>query len=98
MLTWGRIHSAVLAIWVIAALLLAVDTALLGGEEAQLKRQRGADRKAQLELLHQRERLGAVVEHAASPALVEEAAERIGLDVRNPDTSGETEQSLALRE
>lgn len=78
-ITWSLVHGTVIAVWVVAALLLAVDTAMLGGEEAQLQRQRGADRKAQLDLLHRRDRLGAVVEREASPVLIEAAARRLDL-------------------
>ncbi|MDA3960373.1 MAG: hypothetical protein PF961_06260 [Planctomycetota bacterium] len=80
-ITWGIIHGTVFAAWLVAALLLAVSTAMLGGEEAQLQRQRGADRKAQLDLLHRRERLSAVVEQESSPALVERAVKRLELDI-----------------
>lgn len=83
-ITWSAVHGLAVAAWVVAALLLSLHTAMLGGEEAQLQRSRGADRATQLDLLHRRERLSAVVEREASPALLEAAARRLALPLRAP--------------
>lgn len=95
-ITWGAIHSIVFASWVVAALLLALHTAMLGGEEAQLERARGADRKAQLDLLHRRERLSAVVDREASPAMLEAAARRLDLPLYPPRPEADVLDGAAL--
>ena len=95
-ITWSIVHGLAVATWVVAALLLSLHTAMLGGEEAQLERSRGADRKAQLDLLHRKERLSAVVEREASPAMLEAASRRLDLPLAPPYADDEALSGAAL--
>ena len=83
-ITWGSIHAIVFVGWLTTALVVGVWTGVLGGEQDQLQRQRGADRKAQLELMHQRDRLQALLERESSPVLVERAVRRLDLPLHAP--------------
>jgi len=82
--TWRNLHLALILVWGTTALVLAIGVAVLGGEEAGLTRSRGADRQAQLELVHRRDRLASEVERAASPARIEAARRELGLAIAPP--------------
>ncbi len=79
------IHIIVASIWVSLAVVLGLKIALLGSEESSLNRQRGLDRKAQLELTYQSDRLRSQLAFEASPPALEEAVRRLQLPLHPPE-------------
>ena len=86
------IHITVAAVWISLAVVLGLKIALLGNEEGSLNRQRGIDRKTQLEMVYQRDRLRSQLSFEASPPALEEAVRRLQLPLGPP------EQSLRMAE
>jgi hypothetical protein len=77
-------HIIVAAVWVSLAVVLGLKIALLGNEEAALRRQGGADRKAEVELGFQQDKLKSQLAFEASPPALEEAVRRLQLPLQPP--------------
>jgi hypothetical protein len=78
------VHIIVAAVWVSLAVVLGLKIALLGNEEAALNRQRGADRKAQVELGFQQDKLRSQLAFEASPPALDEAVRKVQLSIQPP--------------
>ncbi len=83
-MNWSRIHIALFLFWALAAASLGLSIAAQGAERARLERNRGADRKARLELDHERERLRLLVEEAGHRAHITAAVRRLNLPIEAP--------------
>jgi hypothetical protein len=78
------IHIIVAAGWIGLAVVLGLKIALLGNEEAALNRSRGLDRKAQLDLGFQQEKLRSQLDYDASAPALEKAIRQLQLPLQPP--------------
>lgn len=79
-----HLHTLLAAAWMTMALAIAIKTALLGNEEALLKKQRGSDLKARTELHYQNDRLRAAVDWQSSPPVLAATVRRLNLPLAKP--------------
>jgi hypothetical protein len=71
------VHGVIAIIWVSLALGICVKIALLGNEEANLGKQRGADFRTRNELAFTADRLRAVLDQETRPATLEQAMRQL---------------------
>lgn len=82
-----HLHALLIGAWGSIALVVAIKTALLGAEDAALRRQQGADLKARREMAFQKDRLRAAIDWQTSPPILAETVRRLQLPLGRP---GET--------
>ncbi|MHC5067044.1 MAG: hypothetical protein ACYTF0_00495 [Planctomycetota bacterium] len=78
------IHSLIFVGWFATALGFGAGVAMCGSEQAQLKRQRGADHRTQNECRHRLLQVASKVDREASEPRIDEAVRDLELPLRRP--------------
>ena len=84
LLTYTRIHLLLLAVWLVVAVVIAVDIAQAGAERGHLAKQRGQDLKLRTELEQQRYNLLKAVDDLAKAPRIKLAVRKLGLLIQPP--------------
>ncbi len=84
------LHGLIALAWVSCCLGICIKIALLGNEDANIGKQRGADFKARTELVYEQDRLRADLERAASGPAIGHLVRTLGLplEIKNEYQAG----------